>query len=66
MGINILLREGMGCFYMLLWEWDGNGNTVMGMGGNRIGKVISAHLYVSPKNLRKVKGKNITIKLKPA
>ena len=24
------------CFYVLLWKGDGNGNTVMGMEGNRI------------------------------
>ena len=34
------------CFYMLLREWDGNRNTVMGMGGNEIGKVIPAHRYI--------------------
>ena len=35
------------CFYLLglLWEWDWNGNTIMGMGGNGIEKVIPAHLY---------------------
>ena len=38
MGINILLQEGTG---MLLYitmgmGWDGNGNTVVGMGGNGI------------------------------
>ena len=31
-------------FYMLQWEWNGNGNTVMGMGGNGIEKFIPAHL----------------------
>ena len=44
MGIDILVREGMEIFYILLWEWDGNGNTVMGTGGNGIEKVIPAHL----------------------
>ena len=35
------------CFYLLglLWEWDWNGNKIMGMGGNGIEKVIPAHLY---------------------
>ena len=46
MGINILLQEGMEMFYILLWEWDGNGNTVIGMEENGIEKVIPAHLYL--------------------
>ena len=29
------------CLYILLWEWDGNGNKVMGMGGNGIKKSFS-------------------------
>ena len=33
----ILLWE---IFFILLWEWEGNGNTVMGMGGNGIKKVF--------------------------
>ena len=45
MEMNILLRKGMEIFaYILLWEWDGNGNKVTVMGGNGIKKVISAHL----------------------
>ena len=45
MGINIYFYEReWECFYILLWEWDENGNTVMGMGGNGI-KVIPALLY---------------------
>ena len=33
----------MGIF-LLRWEWDGNGNTDMEMGGSGIEKVIPAHL----------------------
>ena len=54
MGINVLLREGMfvyitmekewECLYIILWERDGNGNTVKGMGGKWVEKVILAHL----------------------
>ena len=34
----------MRMLYILSWECDGNGNAVIGMGGNRIEKVIPAHL----------------------
>ena len=50
MRINILLREEIGIFLYrpttigMGWEWDGNENTVMEMGGNGIEKVIPAHL----------------------
>ena len=44
MGIYISSRERMGMFYILLWEWDGNENTIMGIGGNGIEKVIPTHL----------------------
>ena len=43
MGINILLREGMGMFLYTTMGWDENGNTVMGMGGNDIEKVIPTY-----------------------
>ena len=49
MGINILLWEEMGMFLYTTKGWDGNGNTVMRMGGNGIEEVISAHLYILPK-----------------
>ena len=39
-GNIVLLQEGKENFYILLWEWDGNENTVMGMGGNGIEQVI--------------------------
>ena len=32
-------------FFILLWDWDGNGNTVIGMGGNGIDKFIPAHIW---------------------
>ena len=45
MGINILLREGMGMFLCTQMGMDGNGNTIVGMGRNEIEKVIPAYLY---------------------
>ena len=45
MSINILLREGIGMFLNItIWEWEGNRNMVMGVGGNGIKKVIPTHL----------------------
>ena len=40
-GKNILLREGMGMFFVYYY---GNENTVKGMGGNGIEKGIPTHL----------------------
>ena len=30
------------------WEWDGNGNEVVEMGGNWYEKSVPAHLYFEP------------------
>ena len=47
MGINILLREGIFLYATMGMglECDGNENLIMGKRGNRIEKVIPAHLW---------------------
>ena len=34
MGIYFFVWEEMGNFLAIKWEWDGNGNSFVGMGGN--------------------------------
>jgi len=36
---------GMGVRSAMGWEWDGNGNEVIEMGGNWYEKSVPAHLY---------------------
>ena len=42
---NEYFITGWECFYILLWEWDGNGNIVMGMGSKKLFPQISTVNY---------------------